>query len=278
MNFKIVTLSDNTIPQAGVNLIGEHGLAFYIETENRKILFDTGQGIALSNNARILGVDLSLIDTVILSHGHIDHSGGLKNLLTHNRNFVLHAHPDVFDRKLRKTEEGYQCIGIPDTAELLARNGIETRLEKIPVQIAPGVMTTGEIPLQNDFEQVESVFHIQKGSDETAPDSLADDLAVILDSARGLVVLLGCCHRGLINTLNHVVRLTGKRSIHAVLGGLHLGKASDLKLKKITEQLAAFDLDRIGVGHCTGFHALVALSNRFQDRVFPNMVGNVLEV
>jgi len=101
MKSKITTLVENTVAQSGKKLIGEHGLSFYIETQNNKILFDTGQNLAISNNAQVLGIDLSLIDTVILSHGHYDHTGGLKSLLECNRDFRLYAHPDVFGQKRR---------------------------------------------------------------------------------------------------------------------------------------------------------------------------------
>ena len=108
-------------------------------------------------------------------------------------------------------------------------------------------------------------------------DTLADDLALMLDTDKGLVVLLGCSHRGVINTLNHVVKLSGKNKIYAILGGLHLGKASDSKLRKIIDHLHVFGLEKIGVGHCTGMNAFLALSNEFKDRVFLNTVGNSME-
>ena len=85
--------------------------------------------------------------------------------------------------------------------------------------------------------------------------------------------MLGCSHRGVINTLNHVTRLTGKHRIHAILGGLHLGKASEAKLKKIISCLHTYGLEKIGVGHCTGARAFLALANEFGDRVFLNTVG-----
>ena len=108
------------------------------------------------------------------------------------------------------------------------------------------------------------------------PDTLADDQALILDTQNGLVVLLGCSHRGVINTLNRVVKLTGKQKIHAIIGGLHLGKASDAKLKMIIDHLAGFGLEKIGVSHCTGTNAMLALFNTFKDKVFMNSVGSVI--
>ena len=277
MKSKITTLVENTVAQSGKKLIGEHGLSFYIETQSNKILFDTGQNLAITNNAQVLGIDLSLIDTVILSHGHYDHTGGLKSLLACNRDFTLYAHPDVFGQKVKGADDNFKYIGIPVAKNFLEEKGIKIKLDKKAVQIAPGIMTTGEIPLENDFEGLESVFYIKK-ENEVVADTLTDDQAVILDTDKGLTVLLGCSHRGVINTLNHVARLTGKKSIHAMLGGLHLGKASDAKLSKIMDHLRGFELEKIGVGHCTGTRAFVALSNEFPNRVFLNTVGNVLRV
>ena len=277
MKSKITTLVENTVAQSGKNLIGEHGLSFYIETESNKILFDTGQNLAISNNAKVLGIDLSLIDTVILSHGHYDHSGGLKNLLECNREFTLYAHPDAFNQKVKGLDDNFQYIGIPVEKNFLEEKGIEIKLDRNPAQIAPGIMTTGEIPLENDFEGLESIFYIKKENAVIA-DTLADDLALILDTDKGLTVLLGCSHRGVINTLSQVVRLTAKNSISAIMGGLHLGKASDSKLSKIMAHLGGFGLEKIGVGHCTGTRAFVALSNEFPNRVFLNTVGHVVSV
>ena len=277
MKSKITTLVENTVAQSGKKLIGEHGLSFYIETQSNKILFDTGQNLAIAHNAQVLGIDLGLIDKVILSHGHYDHTGGLKSLLECNRDFTLYAHPDVFDQKVKGADDNYRYIGIPIEMNFLEEKGLKIKLDKKAVQIAPGVMTTGEIQLENDFEGLESEFYIKKENAVIA-DILADDQALILDTENGLTVLLGCSHRGVINTLKQVVRLTGKKSIHTMLGGLHLGKASDSKLSKIMGHLGGFGLRRIGVGHCTGIRAFVALSNAFPDRVFLNTVGNVVSV
>lgn len=277
MQFKVTTLVENSVAQSGQALLAEHGLSFYIETGNRKILFDTGQNLAISNNARVLGIELNQIDTVVLSHGHYDHSGGLQSILERNKDFTLYGHPDVFSPKVKKTNGNYKYIGIPLKKNDIVDCGVSLQLSCEPVEIAPGVMTSGEIALENDFEDAEPMFFLKK--DETAvPDTLADDQALILDTAKGVVVLLGCSHRGVINTLNHVAQLKGNRKIHAILGGLHLGKASDGKLAKIIGHLREFDLAMIGVGHCTGPRAFLALANEFKDRVFFNTVGNVIEL
>ena len=276
MNYKVTTRCENHIGHGSQNLIGEHGLSFYVEADDRRILFDTGQNLGLANNADVLGVDLSRIDTVVLSHGHYDHSSGLKSLLNCNTDFTLHAHPGVFGSKQRTAGDKYKYIGIPLERKDLEQKGIKIQLDKEPVSIAPGMTTTGEIALENDFEGVESGFFLQNGEDYSA-DTLPDDRALILDTEKGLLVLLGCSHRGVVNTLNHVAQVTGRKKIHAILGGLHLGKASDEKLQEVVDHLHAFGLEKIGVGHCTGPKAFVALANAFKDKVFLNTVGNVME-
>jgi 7,8-dihydropterin-6-yl-methyl-4-(beta-D-ribofuranosyl)aminobenzene 5'-phosphate synthase len=275
MNFKVTTLCENHIGHGGKNLIGEHGLSFYVEADDRFILFDTGQNLAIANNAEVLGIDLGRIDTVVLSHGHYDHSSGLKSLLDCNTNFTLCAHPDVFGPKLRGAGDKHKYIGIPIDRNALEQKGINIRLDEDSARIAPGITTTGEIAFENDFEAVEPEFHLKKGEDYPS-DTLADDRALILDTEKGLVVLLGCSHRGVVNTLNHVTQITGRQRIHAILGGLHLGKASDEKLSKIVDHLGAFGLEKIGVGHCTGPKAFVALANEFKEKVFLNTVGHVM--
>lgn len=274
MNYKITTLVDNTVSLSANRLIGEHGLSLYLETKNHTILFDTGQHVALCHNAEILDIDLSRIDTVVLSHGHYDHTGGLKRLLKTNTAFRLYAHPDVFEDKLRSVKKTYKKIGIPLKKDELENSDVRLSLGKSSREIAPGIFTSGEIPLENDFESIESGFFVKRDS-RIVHDTLADDQALILDTRKGLVVLLGCSHRGVINTLNHVRNLSGKKKIYAMIGGLHLGKASDAKLEKIIDHLAGFSLEKIGVSHCTGTNATLALFNRFKDRVFMNTVGTV---
>ena len=276
MHFTITTLVENSVAQSGKALLGEHGLSFYIEADERKILFDTGQNLAISNNARVLGIDLAQIDTVVLSHGHYDHSGGLRSILESNKDFTLYGHPDVFSPKVKKTNGNYKYIGIPVEKNDIVNSGITLKLGRHPVEIAPGVMTSGEIALENDFEDAEPMFFLKKDK-EVIPDTLADDQALILETDKGVVVLLGCSHRGVINTLTHVARLKGTAKIHAILGGLHLGKASDGKLAKIIDRLRGFSLEMLGVGHCTGPRAFLALATEFKDRVFLNTVGKVIE-
>ena len=276
MDFKVTTLVDNSVALSASGFIGEHGLAYLIESQDHTVLFDTGQHLALSHNAAKLNIDLSRIDAVVLSHGHYDHTGGLKHLLEKNTAFRLYAHPDVFATKLRSIKkEKYKNIGIPLKRAVFENTDVQLVLTQSACEIAPGISTSGEIPLENDFESIEPDFFIEQEG-RIMPDTLADDQALILNTQNGLVVLLGCSHRGVINTLNQVVKLTGKQKIHAIIGGLHLGKASEAKLKLIIDHLAGFGLEKIGVSHCTGTKAMLAIFNAFNDKVFVNSVGSVM--
>ena len=273
LDVKITTLVENSVGIGGSReLIGEHGLAFLIEAGAHCILFDTGQYLALENNARVLGCDLTRIDTVVLSHGHYDHTGGLKHLLKCNPDFTLISHPDVFGRKMNKRKGRYRDIGIPVSQNDLTKSGVRLNLDAEPVKIEPNITTTGEIPLKFEFESVAEGFFIEEDGHKI-PDILADDQALILETGKGIVVVLGCSHRGIINTLNHVIKITGEKRIHAVLGGLHLVKTTGEKLEAIVDHLQRFNLEKIVVGHCTGNHAVQALYERFGDRVVLNTVG-----
>lgn len=276
MNFTVTTLVDNTAPM-GKGLIGEHGISFYIETtDGRKILFDTGQGLALSHNAEKLSIDLKEIDTVVLSHGHYDHTGGLASLIKCNTDFTLIAHPDVFSDKLALRHGKYIHIGMSISKKQLEENKIALKLEKQSVQIAPNIITTGEISMETDFEAIEPAFFVRKNKKEF-PDTLADDQALIINTKKGLVILLGCSHRGLINILNQAIKLTGNNKIYAVIGGMHLSQASDNKLKKIIRSLHGFNIAMIGLSHCTGIKAVIAIFNEFKDKAFLNTVGQTVK-
>ncbi|MBF0226273.1 MAG: MBL fold metallo-hydrolase [Desulfobacterales bacterium] len=275
MNFTISTIVENTI-SASLIPFAEHGLSFLITAGNKKILFDSGKGQAFLPNADAMNINLTEIETVVLSHGHFDHANGLKELMSRNKNFKVIAHPAIFDNKLAGIGGTYFPIGISETRENFEKNGIKFQLSKESVEIIPGIITTGEIPMESEFEEVEPMFFTGEKGKEVR-DYIPDDLALIIDTKKGLVVLLGCAHRGIINTLNHVSKLTGKKKIHAIMGGLHLLFADQSKLKKISDLLKGFELEKLIIGHCTGIHAIVTLFNEFKDKVVLNTVGHTIQ-
>ncbi len=272
MQLQITTLSENT---AGLgNFLGEWGLSLLVETEGQNILFDTGQSISTSHNADLLGIDLSKINKIVLSHGHYDHTGGLRQLLHRIRKKIeIIAHPDVWAVKYsRRQGEEDRYIGIPFHRQTLESLGARFNLTKEPVAITDSIMTTGEIPMVTDYEEIEPHLMVKEG-DGFKRDKLLDDQAIIINTEPGLVVVLGCAHRGIINTLYHARELTGVKTVHTVLGGCHLMDASEERIRLTLAVLKELGVQRLGVSHCTGLPASVTMAQEFGDKFFFNNAG-----
>ena len=274
MTVRITTLSENTAGKG--NLLAEWGLSILVETENTSVLLDTGNSISVAHNADALGIDLGKIDRIVLSHGHYDHTGGLLEVLRRSGPKEIIAHPDVWARKyggLDENEKRY--IGIPFIREALEVMGASFKLSREPVRISEHVMTTGEIPMVNDYEIIEKYLYVKEG-DELKQDCLDDDLALIIDTEFGLVVVLGCAHRGIVNTLQQAIKLTGKELIYAAIGGTHLVHASEERLEKTAATLMEMGVQHLGVSHCTGFNSSVYMAQVFGDKFFQNNAGTRL--
>jgi 7,8-dihydropterin-6-yl-methyl-4-(beta-D-ribofuranosyl)aminobenzene 5'-phosphate synthase len=270
MQIKVTTLSENT---AKAGFLAEWGISMLVEVDGMKVLFDTGESISTVHNAQLLGVDLLAIDRIVLSHGHADHTGGLREVLRRAGQKEVIAHPAVWGKKyghLKGEPERY--IGIPFVREGLEALGASFNLSAEPVKLSDRVMTTGEIPMVTDYEEIDLDSSVREG-DRQEPDNLADDLALIIDAEFGLVVILGCAHHGIVNTLRHAQKLTGKELIYAAIGGTHLLYASEERLVKTAAALQEMGVQYLGVSHCTGFAASAYLAHEFGDRFFLNNAG-----
>jgi 7,8-dihydropterin-6-yl-methyl-4-(beta-D-ribofuranosyl)aminobenzene 5'-phosphate synthase len=273
MEIKITTLSENT---ASAGALGEWGLSMFVEADGQKILFDTGGGMAAVPNAESMKIDMTSVDRIVLSHGHYDHTGGLMAVLRKAGGKEIIAHPDVWARKygsLDNTPKRY--VGIPFVREALEVLGTTFKLSKEPVKLSEHIMTTGEIPMVTDYEIVEKYLCVMEG-DEMKQDPLNDDLALIIDTEFGLVVILGCAHHGIVNTLIQAKKVTGKELIYAAIGGTHLIHASKERLEKTAAALKEMGVQYLGVSHCTGFNASAYLAREFGDRFFQNNAGTRL--
>ena len=277
MELRITTLSENT---AGLgNFLGEWGLSILVETDGLNILLDTGQSISASHNADILGIDLSKIDKIVLSHGHFDHTGGLRQILTKMRKEVeIIAHPDIWQAKYaRRQGEADRYIGIPFMRQELESLGARFNLTTESVRITDNIMTTGEIPMVTDYEEIEPYLLVKEDTG-WQPDKLLDDQALIINTEPGLVVVLGCAHRGIINTLYHAQQLTGVKAIHTVLGGCHLMDASEERVWLTIAALKELAVQRLGVSHCTGLPASAIMAQEFGDSFSFNNAGTSINL
>jgi len=270
---KITVLSENTA--SGPGILGEHGLAYWIEYNGRRLLFDTGQGLCLMSNARCLGIAVPQAEAVALSHGHYDHTSGLKLLFPLLQRPRIFLHPAAFAAKYSRQKGGtLRNIGMPLSEKDLRQNGATLLASAHPAEIFPGARLTGEIPRETSFEDAGGSFFLDPQC--TTPDPLADDQALLVETAEGLVVLLGCGHAGVINTLHHAGRLAPGRPILAVIGGMHLGAASADRLEQTIRAFKALRVRQVMPGHCTGMAASCALMQAFGPDCRPLAAGAVI--
>ncbi len=270
MEIRVTTLIENT---ASLGFMGEWGLSMLIEADGIKVLFDTGPSFSTVHNAGLLGVNLADVDRIVISHGHNDHIGGLRDVLKLTGKKEVIAHPAIWDRKFAQREnQPERFIGVPYTMDELQSLGASFHLTKEPVKLSHSMMTTGEVPMITDYEQIDPFLFVKEDG-QLKPDSLADDLAIVIDTDFGLVVILGCSHRGIVNTLRHAQKLTGKEKIYAAVGGTHLFPASKGRLVKTAAALKAMGIQRLGVSHCTGFAASAWLAGEFGEAFFLNNAG-----
>ena len=274
----IITLTENTAGNVGV--LAEWGLSILVEVDGLNVLLDTGLSTSVVHNASVLGIDLSTIDKIVISHGHTDHTGGLRQLLKAMRKEVeVIAHPDIWDSKYseRAREGAYVYAGIPFQKEELEGLGASFTLTSEPVWISDRIVTTGEIPMLTDYEKIDANLYVKKEG-EFHPDPLRDDLALAIKTEQGLVVVAGCAHRGIVNTVHHAQKLTGVEAIDTVVGGTHLIRAAEERVELTIAELKGFGIQRLGASHCTGFHATVRLAEEFGDIFFPNNAGTRLQL
>ena len=277
MQVKLTTLSENTACRVG--LLAEWGLSILVEVDNYKVLLDTGLDISAAYNAVVMGVDLHAVDKIVLSHGHRDHTGGFQRVLSAMRKKIeVIAHPDIWADKYSRTFSRREYYaGTPFIREQLESWGASFKLTEKPAWITDNIVTTGEIPMQNEYEQIDSHLLVKENG-EFRPDPLRDDLALIVKSDKGLIVVLGCGHRGMINTLHHAQKITGVEQIHMVIGGTHLINASREQIDLTIAELRRLGVEKIGVSHCTGLPAAAILSQEFGDSFFFNNAGNVIAI
>jgi len=279
MKTKITVLCENLVGRLVGT--GEHGFSAFVETDRGDYLFDTGSGHSVVANSLVLKKDLRTIRRIFLSHGHYDHTGGLPEVLKLRGNVEVHAHPHLFLDRIAVLKEDdkeiKRFVGIPYKKAYLEFLGANFVLSKDFFEVEKGIFLTGEVPRKTPFEKPDPrLFSEMDG--KITQDIFLDDQSLILDTKKGLVVILGCAHSGMINILDHVIDKTGKEKFYAIMGGTHLDFLTPEQLEESIKSLKKMEIERIGISHCTGMRAAFRLHQEFGDRFFYGCVGSVLEL
>jgi 7,8-dihydropterin-6-yl-methyl-4-(beta-D-ribofuranosyl)aminobenzene 5'-phosphate synthase len=269
----VTILADNTVA-TGVpkGLRGEWGFAAAVGD----VLFDTGQSSAALENARLLGIDTAF-DDIVLSHAHYDHTQGLEAFLDPFERPTVYCHPDIWTaRYIREPADGRTLdepihIGIP-----YARSEIETGAEVVehtdPVEITERVYALGEIPRPH----ADNPIHLCEADGELVDDSVPDDQSIAVETTSGTALILGCCHAGLRNTIEHAETVT-EQDVRFVIGGTHLVARDVDDIHELADWLDG-KLDIFAGTHCTGFEAEKILSERLPDAFRSVGVGSSIEL
>jgi len=280
---RAVPLKDGEIKNT---ILAEHGFSALITVSagdrTRTLLFDFGLSeFGAAFNAETLNADLKAVEAMALSHGHVDHTGGFRQLVQKvgKKGIALVVHPAAFRRpRYLKITEDFKVYFPAFTREMVQEAGLDLVETIEPYPLLDGdLLFLGEIPRETAFEKgMPNAYYEQDGEERF--DAIEDDTAVVMNlKGKGLVVLSGCAHAGIINTVNHARRVTGIDSIHAVMGGFHLtGKHFEPFIKPTAGALKAFDPDYVIPTHCTGRNAINYIEQEMPERFLLNMAGTKL--
>lgn len=265
-HLRVTVLVNNYVTKR--NLLAEHGLAMLIECGDHRILFDTGQGLALQHNAAALAIDPTTADAIVLSHGHYDHTGGLEDVLRISPQIPVYAHSRAVQRRYARNADGtVRSVATENLSDVLTADGVTHAATDTATEVTPGVWVTGSVPRVTSCEDTGGDFYLDTAC--TTPDDIIDDQAVYVPTAAGTVIILGCAHAGVINTVLHVQSLTNHAPVRAIIGGMHLNNADDNRMTATIEALRAAAPAVLVPMHCTGQRATMqlwqAMGHAWQD-------------
>jgi len=265
---------------------GQHGIALFVKATKagmtRNLLIDVAQNSeALLHNMALLGIQPSSIDMIVLTHCHYDHTQGLVEVLkaTGKKNLPVIVHPDLF--RLDFIVAPYlRPVGVQsgDSRAAIEAQGGCLFLTSNPLQMMPGLTTTGYVKRQTDFEEVGIPFKTIDAEGRLIQDPMKDDISIIAAiKDKGLVILSGCSHAGIVNITRHSTALSEIEDVDTIIGGLHLVEAPIERIVKTVDVLSQLKIGKVYAGHCTGFNAQVELGKKFGERFSPLQTGMKLE-
>lgn len=274
---KITVVVENTVStKTDKPLLGQHGLSMLLEHGGKRLLFDTAQSGILTKNLALLGIQPDSIDALVLSHGHYDHTGGLKAFLQHRSKPVdVYIGRDFFAERFAVHENKKEAVSVPYTVVGLETAGAQFHTVSAPLELWPGLWISGPIPRTNQHET--GVATLTNGIG--LPDPFDDELAVYAKGGKGLTAVTGCAHRGILNIVEYGMQVTGATQVGAVIGGTHLGPASATQKEATIAQFLQWKPSLVAANHCTGLEMMAELAARLGTSVFkPASAGIVLEI
>lgn len=267
---EVTFLTDNYTDSR--NILAEHGFSCLINFTDYNFLFDTGQTVSMKHNADILGKPLKQLDAVFLSHGHYDHTGGLKYISDkNNKTYVYCSNKITDDHRKKNTENEYKYIGIEN--QILKAQNLKFYYINDSIHLTPEIIFT-HIKRYDDFDSDKNLY-INDG-EKYLKDPFKDEMFLILQENDGLTVITGCSHRGILNVIKTSVEITGMNTIKNLIGGFHLIRSSEDEIIEIAHEINNYNIKHIITGHCTGLNGLFVLKNVCKSKITPIKTGLTL--
>jgi len=265
---RIVTLIENLVYKKG--LYAEHGLAFYIESGNRKILFDTGQTGLFLQNATALGISIEDIDVLVLSHGHYDHTGGLYPFLEKNSKAKVYAKRQIFEPKYHNQT---RFTGTPFKKEPLKNRLVY--IDEI-TEIAENIFIIPDITIYNSSDTHFKGMN-KKVNKEFVPDKFDDELFIVITEHEKINIITACSHKGITNICTSAIEYF-KLPVGLILGGFHMNNCTKEQFTNITEYFRILHPQSIGICHCTGIEKYAEMRHECDAYLFYNVTGNEVNI